>query len=314
MGDRVPASGAPATRPADPGRGRRRAVVTPALARHVLALVSLVPVAAGCGSGTKPPAAAANGSTPGPAATAAAATGTIGADTDTPGGTSAGDLAQRRIVRRKLPSDLRSIALEYEVLRIDEGDRPVAVDPAAHTFSVGDSFLVKIRPEDDLYVYVFNEDAAGNRTCLLPSRDEPPRLAKSGEEILLPDDGGYFTFEPPPGEEKLVVVALPEPTDDVRLLAASVFRARDAADAAAAAAEKEKADAALGTLRDRSLQSRGPVGAFVKRVEEAGGGRATHVEPPAVGQPASYGIAVAPAAGGQPELVLDIDLRSRAGR
>lgn len=294
MGDRMPASGATVGGRAGRSRSRGSAGGTVALV-----LCGLVPTACGCGSATKPP---------------VPATSATRADAGTAGETPAGDIAQRRIVRKRLPRDVRTIALEYEVLRIDDGDRPVAVDPATHTFSVGDSFLVKIRPEDDLYVYVFNEDAAGSRTCLLPSRDEPPRLVKQGEEILLPDDGGYFTFEPPAGAEKLVVVALPEPTDDVRLLTGSVFRAMNAGDAAAAAAEKDKADTALGALRDRSLQSRGPVGAFVKRVEEAGGGRATNVEPPADGHPASYGIAVAPAAGGQPELVLDIELRSRAGR
>jgi hypothetical protein len=274
----------------------------------VLVVGGLVAAAGGCGTATKPPAPATAAPEHAPAVSPPPA-GQPASDA------SAGDLAQRRIVRKRLPRDLRSIALEYEVLRIDERDRPVAVDPAAHTFSVGDSFLVKIRPEDDLYVYVFNEDAAGNRTCLLPARDEPPRLVKQGEEILLPDDGGAFTFEPPPGEETLVVVAVPEPTDDVKLLAAAVFRARDDS-ATTAAAAKEQADAAMTALRDRAvgLQSRGPVGPFVKRVEEGGGGRVTHVEPPTEGQPASYGIAVAPAAGEPPELVLDIELRSKSGR
>jgi hypothetical protein len=301
MGDRRPGAGSTPETPAGSawGRGRSRRVV-------VLLLSGLVPTACGCGTATPPPAPTAPERTPVSSVPAASRS-----DADSGGDAAAGDLAQRRIVRKRLPSDLRSIALEYEVLRIDDRDRPVAVDPAAHTFSVGDSFLVKIRPEDDLYVYVFNEDAAGNRTCLLPSRDEPPRLVKKGEEILLPDDGGAFTFEPPPGEETLVVVAVPAPTDDVSLLAAAVFKSRD--DSAA----KQQADAAMTTLRDRAgggLQSRGPVGAFVKRVEEAGSGRVTHVEPPAEGQPASYGIAVAPASGEQPELVLDIQLKSQAGR
>jgi len=299
-----------------PAAGKTAAVSAAAVASRwpgagtVACLVGLLAGLWGCSTANQPP--PGQGGAREPAATTSPPPAPSPADPS--GGEPAGDIAQRRIVRKRLPGHVRSIALEYEVLRIDEGDRPVAVDPATHTFSVGDSFLVKIRPEDDLYVYVFNEDAARNRACLLPARDEPPRLVKRGDEIVLPDDGGYFTFEPPAGEEKLVVVALPEPTDDLKLLAGAVFRSRDAADAAAAAEEQGRADAALGVLRDRSLQSRGPVGAFVERVGAEGSGRATHVEPPAAGAAASYGIAIAPADDAQPELVLDIALKSQAGR
>ena len=47
----------------------------------------------------------------------------------------------------------------YEL--VDDAGNERAVDPAEHTFDVGDSFLVRIRPHDDLYVYVFNEGPEG---------------------------------------------------------------------------------------------------------------------------------------------------------
>lgn len=225
---------------------------------------------------------------------------------------------QRNIVRKKLPRNLKSIALEYTVVLVDKDGRERPVDPAAHTFELGDSFLVKIKPEDDLYVYVFNEGPGGERTCLLPAADEQPQLVKADSDIKLPDDGGYFTFEPPAGEEKLVVVALPEPTEDVRLLASVAFKTAEQKAAgltSAAAEDKKKADTAIDALREKSgaaTRTRGPVRKVIERID-GGIGKQTvsHVEPPLDGEPSSYGIAIVAEDGSGPELVLDIPLRSR---
>lgn len=227
---------------------------------------------------------------------------------------------ERNIVRKKLPRNLKSIALEYTVVLVDKDGRERPVDPVAHTFELGDSFLVKIKPEDDLYVYVFNEGPGGERTCLLPAADEKPQLVKADSDIKLPEDGGYFTFEPPAGEEKLVVVALPEPTDDVRLLASVAFKTAEqkAAGLATATVEaKQKADTAIDALREKSgsaTRTRGPVRKVIERID-GGIGKQTvsHVEPPLDGEPSSYGIAITAADGSGPELVLDIPLRSRGG-
>jgi hypothetical protein len=225
---------------------------------------------------------------------------------------------ERNVVRKKLPREMRSIALEYTVLLVDESGTERAVDPAAHTFQVGDSFLVRIKPQDDLYVYVFNEGPGGQRTCLLPTADEPPRLVKAGTDIALPDDGGFFTFEPPAGEEKLVVVALPEPTDDVRMLAAAVFKGQAVGlRSEEAAASRKQADAALDALREKSgaaVRTRGPVRKIVERLDAGvpAGTTVSHVEPPHDGEPSSYGIAVSATGDTGPELILDIPLRSRS--
>ncbi|MFM9058168.1 MAG: DUF4384 domain-containing protein [Planctomycetaceae bacterium] len=226
---------------------------------------------------------------------------------------------ERNIVRKKLPHDVRSIALEYTVILVDASGTERAVDPAEHTFEVGNAFLVRIRPHDDLYVYVFNEGPGGERTCLLPAADEPPHLVKANAEIALPDDGGHFTFEPPAGEEKLVVVALPEPTDNVRRLAAAVFKGQAGGLRTAAATEaKQQADETLDALRAKSgaaVRTRGPVRKMVERLDGGipAGTTVSHVEPPHDGETSSYGIAVTAADGSGPELVLDIPLRSRGG-
>ena len=224
---------------------------------------------------------------------------------------------ERNVVRKKLPKNVRSIALEYTVILVDDAGNERAVDPAEHTFDVGDSFLVRIRPHDDLYVYVFNEGPSGERTCLLPASDEEPQLVKADAQIALPDDGGFFTFEPPAGEEKLVVVALPEPTEDIRLLATSVFKGQAGTlGTEAAAEERKKADSAISTLREKSgaaVRTRGPVRKVVERLDAGIGPGSTisHVEPPSGGVPSSYGIAIVGQDADGPELVLDIALKSK---
>jgi hypothetical protein len=225
---------------------------------------------------------------------------------------------ERNVIRKQLPKNVKSIALEYTVIAIDDTGKEQFVDPQKHTFKVGDSFLVRIKPQDDVYVYVFNEGPTGERACLLPAGDERPPLVKSGVEISLPDDGGFFTFAEPAGEEKLVVVALPEPNDDLKLLASAVFKSGRSGSAAlttAQAAAKKDADAKMDALRQRSangVQSRGPVRKVVERADGLGAGqRVIHVEPPAGGETSSYGIAVST---GDPELFLDIPLRSSATR
>lgn len=231
----------------------------------------------------------------------------------------AGDVGtrERNIVRKKLPRNFKSIALEYTVILVDDSGNERAIDPAEHTFEVGDSFLVRIRPQDDLYVYVFNEGPGGERTCLLPAADEQPRFVGAGTEISLPDDGGYFTFEPPAGEEALVVVALPEPTEDVRLLAGAVFKGQSGGLKSEEAAQARKqADEKLDALREKSgagIRTRGPVRKVVERLDAGLGAGQTvsHVEPPHDGERSTYGIAVVAGDGSGPELVLDIPLRSR---
>mgnify|MGYP003340838369 CR=1 FL=1 len=100
----------------------------------------------------------------------------------------AAQIRERNVIRKQLPKNVKSIALEYTVLAVDDSGKERFVDPHKHTFKVGDSFLVRIKPQDDVYVYVFNEGPTGERACLLPSGDEKPPLVKSGVEISLPAD------------------------------------------------------------------------------------------------------------------------------
>ena len=229
------------------------------------------------------------------------------------------ELRTRNVVRKKLPRDVKSIALEYSVILVDENGNEKPVDPVNHTFEVGDSFLVRFRPQDDLYVYVFNQGPKGERACLLPQDDEKPKLVGKGVEISLPDDGSYFTFEPPAGEEKMIVVALQQPVDDLRLLARSVFRdgAGGKLNAKPAEGDSEAEPDDIRSRAEAAPKLRGPLRRVVERLDKEpidGDGRLTHVEPPGEGETSSYGIAIAGPKAGNPELFLDIPLKSSGGK
>ena len=228
------------------------------------------------------------------------------------------EVRTRNVVRKKLPRDVKSIALEYSVILVDENGNEKPVDPVNHTFEVGDSFLVRFRPQDDLYVYVFNQGPNGQRACLLPQDDEKPKVVKKGVEISLPDDGSFFTFEPPAGEEKMIVVALQKPVD-LRLLSRSVFRdgAGGKLNAKPADGDRKAEPDDIRSRADAAPKLRGPLRRVVERLDKEpidGDGRLTHVEPPGEGETSSYGIAIAGPKAGNPELVLDIPRKSSGGK
>lgn len=248
----------------------------------------------------------------------AVATGLLPAAVGTTAEPAVAELRPRNIVRKQLPKNVKSIALEYTITLLDENGKEIAVDPVNQTFKVGDSFLVKIRPQDDMYVYVFTEGPKGDRACLIPARNEKPFFVTKDTDIKIPDDGGYFTFNPPAGEEKLLVVAVSEPTDDVRILARTVFKEKSGTlkTEAEKAANAAQGDAAARGMRDRAkLNSRGPSKALVERAKSATpDARHTNVEPPGDGEQTSFALAVAGPEAGKPQLILDIPLRSQAAR
>src|SRR5262245_9237686 len=57
----------------------------------------------------------------------------------------------RNIVRKML-KDVSIVALEYTVI-VNQDGQEKAVNPAEHTFVVGDQCRIRIKPEDDLYIY-----------------------------------------------------------------------------------------------------------------------------------------------------------------
>lgn len=231
--------------------------------------------------------------------------------------THSGEVRYRNIIRKKLPQDSRSLALEFTVVALSKDGKEEVVDPDSHHFQIGESFLVKIKPQDDAYVYVFTEGPSGDKHCLLPADEEQPSLVKADAEISLPDDGGWFEFQPPAGNEKLVVIALKQPSPDLNLLASAAFRERGTRLATSDETKKQRAEAAVTAIRERGLKgvrTRGPVkknlGSLTSEFDPLQG-RVTHVEGPAEGETSSFAITAVGEKAGPPELIIDIPLRSQ---
>lgn len=276
--------------------GRLRWAVTPLLAAGCVAVGAM---SGGCSSRTAP--APATGSSP-PVAMAPTAP---EADED-------GQVVTRNIIRKSLPPDTVSMVLEYTVMLLDTNSNETPVDPHDHTFKIGDEIAVRIKPDDDVYVYVFNKGPTGELTILLPtSSEQPPRVAK-GQEISLPE-ADFFQFAPPAGQEDLLVVATYEPSDNVRLLARKTFAAQagkqDGGLESKSDGEGSAAKAALDNLTSGVVTR----GTSPRLSRQAPARAKTHVFPPEPGSSSNLAVTYGAAGAGKPEMILSIPLVSRAG-
>lgn len=223
----------------------------------------------------------------------------------------------------KLPGDLRKvIALEYTVL-LRKGDDEEAIDPHEHQFKLGDKIRVQVQPLSDLYIYIFHEGASGQRTCLLPSEEETAPLAKRERTLRLPSDGGYFEFEPPAGDERLIVVATEEPVD-LTVLSSLVFKKPDeklsSEEEAIQQKLKARAQKTLKSIREQQTQGTKFRGLFTDEVlaeiggelKDEGATRAVLEEPPHGTQKSTFTMSVSPDKEGAGELFVSIPLKSTA--
>lgn len=299
-----------------------RSVCSAAASRVIPTTVALLPAAAilltglpatlGCGSSQAP--VATKSSAPSVTATPGGGSPTPGGGSPTPGGGSptpsgdgTADVVTRDIVRKRLPPGMMSMALAYTVNVIDNSGREIPVDPHEHTFRVGDEIVVRIKPDDDVYVYIFNEGPTGNRSLLMPAEGETPRLVKKGEEISLPENDS-LRFAEPAGKEALLVVATFQPSDQIKLLAREAFR-RSNDTVQSQSAEQAAAEAEARKGLEQGVTSRGPSPSLVKDHPS----RRTHVYPPTPADPANYAITYNGADLGKPEMVLNIPLVSETG-
>lgn len=225
----------------------------------------------------------------------------------------------RNITREKLPKDVEAIALEYTVVLVKDGQER-AVDPNTHQFSVGDRILVRIQPKDDMYIYVFTQGPMGDRDCLLPTTDEKAPLVKKGKVIELPEDG-FFRFNDPPGEEKLIVVATAEPSKDLAALSNVVFR--KPLDTLTEQEKKERknliaqVDKSMNSFKLKlesagriSIDSEQDVNDFSKNLKAVK--RGIIQDPPHGDVESTYAMAATQRGVGKPELFMEIALKSIA--
>ncbi len=223
-----------------------------------------------------------------------------------------------------LPASFQKIvALEYTVLLRKNG-QDEAVDSNEYPFSLGDQIRVRIKPLNGLYIYIFHEGASGHRTCLLPMDKEMPPLARQDQSLDLPSDGSVFEFSPPAGEEKLIVVAVEEPSDDLAALSDVVFKKPDEQLTPAEKALQDKLKAqstkTLKSIRERQAQGtryRGLVTAEAmakvnQAVERDRSERATLEEPPGTKYRSTFSMAASTKGVKPVELFVTIPLKSVA--
>jgi hypothetical protein len=210
------------------------------------------------------------------------------------------------------------VALEYKVLhKTDAGETPI--DPATHSFNIGDKIRIRIEPLSEMYVYIFHEGASGERVCLLPTEEEQAPLVKAGKTIDLPSDG-YLEFAAPPGDEKLIVVATEKPIADLAGLSNVVFKKPNAALTPAEMEIKEKLKASgqkvLQSIKARNEQTayRGLLSdeALAKVGAQAATRDVTLEEPPHGDQQSSFAMACSPKGSAKPQLMVNIPLKSKA--
>jgi hypothetical protein len=116
--------------------------------------------------------------------------------------------------------------LEYKILLLrGPDDKGTYVDPKTHRFKIGDRIRVTVRPLGKSCIYIYHVGASGEGRFLVPKAEEEARVFQPKELIALPEDG-YFEFIPPPGDEKIFVVATAKPVED-RTVLAKVVASRD---------------------------------------------------------------------------------------
>jgi len=212
------------------------------------------------------------------------------------------------------------VALEYTVLlQSQQGEE--AVDASKYQFRVGDRIRVRIKPLSGLYIYIFHEGASGHRTCLLPTEKETPPLARPDKSIDLPSDGSVFEFSPPAGEEKLIVVALEKPSEDLAALSDVIFKKPDEKlsddEKKIQDSLKARSQSSLKSILERQAQGTKYRGLFSdktianvgKEMKEKGVTRAMMEEPPHGTTRSTFALSAGgKSAGG--ELYVTIPLRS----
>ena len=121
----------------------------------------------------------------------------------------------------KLTGIANATSLTYKVILLEEKGTERQVDEAEYVFRPGQKFRLAVEADTDLYLYVFNQNAKGVRTVLMPDASDQGRvpMVRKGKTKIIPDDGTYFEFVPPIGVDRLMIYATkekaPELTEDV---------------------------------------------------------------------------------------------------
>ena len=142
-----------------------------------------------------------------------------------------------------------------QFLRIEPSGE--AVLPPDATLRVGDRLRLSLRTSRDAYVYVLNEDAAGNATVLFPLGDGAQNPQRGGTTLTLPgvaDPELAWVVTADSAREDFVVISALAPRAEIEAEIAGWKRARPADERAVGAVARISAPQVQGAHLQRILQ------------------------------------------------------------
>lgn len=131
------------------------------------------------------------------------------------------------------PSTFRQLVLE-----IQRHDSPVVqvidlLDPPEQVPAVmaADNYRLLLEPVEENYVYVYQLTASGNLVQIFPNPaySAEPNPLRPGQSIVVPAAPNWLYLDGPAGEERLVVIASPQPLQALDDLYAQYIREPGAA-------------------------------------------------------------------------------------
>jgi hypothetical protein len=110
------------------------------------------------------------------------------------------------------------LGLRYNILLIDPATQSAREVDSDAPLRAGDCIALRLRPNRDGHVYLFNEATSGAWQPMLPSPLMPgeSNSVRGGSDVQVPS-GHCFTLNNPPGTENLLVVVTEMPEDFYRL-------------------------------------------------------------------------------------------------
>lgn len=123
-----------------------------------------------------------------------------------------------------ISADYSALGLRYSVLRRTGPNQYVEVD-ADTNFRSGDGLRVSVESNEQAYLYIVTRGSSGTWSLLFPSSaiDNGNNHVQAHRRYEIPAQG-QFTFNDPPGEERLFVVLSREPEPDLERLIYSLGR------------------------------------------------------------------------------------------
>jgi hypothetical protein len=95
----------------------------------------------------------------------------------------------------------------------------VWVDKKYRIYAEGDTLTLKVRCEQDAYLYILYQQADGKIFQIFPNKGQPDNMIKAMQDVQVPelDDGFRWVVRAPLGEEVVKVIASKKPIDALSL-------------------------------------------------------------------------------------------------